>query len=168
MAFEKLIDESNAFYRAQNKAVIHKKPVPVQIVNVDYPRREMAKITEAYYQTPSTTDYNGIYKGKYIDFDAKESSVATSFALKNIHPHQIEHLASVALHGGIAFILIMFKKQDTVHLLPIEPLLTFVKRAEKGRKSITYEEVLTHGILVEQGYRPSIDYIKAVDQLIAR
>ena len=36
-----------------------------------------AVITEAYFRTPSTTDFNGIFKGRYIDFEAKETSNAT-------------------------------------------------------------------------------------------
>ena len=67
------IDEANAFYLARGLAVIHKKPVPVQIVKVSYPSRSAAVIQEAYFRTPSTTDYNGVYKGHYIDFDAKET-----------------------------------------------------------------------------------------------
>jgi recombination protein U len=51
------IDEANAFYLQRGTAVIHKKPVPVQIVKVEYPSRSAAVIREAYFRTPSTTDY---------------------------------------------------------------------------------------------------------------
>ena len=67
MALEKDINVTNMFYLSIDKAVIHKKPTPVTIVKVDYPARSAAKITEAYFKLPSTTDYNGIYRGKYID-----------------------------------------------------------------------------------------------------
>ena len=63
MELEKEINLTNKTYLACDLAVMYKKPTPVTIVHVDYPRRSAAKITEAYFKLPSTTDYNGIYKG---------------------------------------------------------------------------------------------------------
>ncbi|MER2115274.1 MAG: Holliday junction resolvase RecU, partial [Solibacillus isronensis] len=79
------LNETNMFYLHRNMANIHKKPVPIQIVKVDYPARSAAVIKEAYFRTPSTTDYNGVWNGYYIDFEAKETDSKTSFPLKNIH-----------------------------------------------------------------------------------
>ena len=73
MLFENALNTTNEYYRLHNKAIIYKKPTPIQVVKVDYPDRTKAKITEAYYKVPSTTDYNGVYKGKYIDYEAKET-----------------------------------------------------------------------------------------------
>jgi recombination protein U len=91
MNFETMINQTNDFYLDNDIAVIYKKPIPIQIVSVDYRVRSAARITEAYYKLPSTTDYNGIYKGRYIDFEAKETKSKTSFPIKNIHEHQVLH-----------------------------------------------------------------------------
>ena len=90
-SLEQDLNDSNAYYLESGRALIHKKPTPIQVVKVDYPARSAARITEAYYKVPSTTDYNGIYRGCPIDFEAKETASKTSFPFKNIHPHQIEH-----------------------------------------------------------------------------
>ncbi len=120
MSLEEDINVTNSYYLETNRAVIHKKPTPIQIVNVNYPKRSAAVITEAYFKQASTTDYNGIYQGKHIDFEAKETKNKTSFPLANIHEHQIRHMNAILKHGGISFFIIRFKKHDETYLYPGE------------------------------------------------
>ena len=166
MTFEAMINESNEYYLANDIAIIHKKPIPVQIVKVDYPSRVGAVIKEAYYKVPSTTDYNGIYKGQYIDFEAKETLNKTSFPLSNIHAHQIEHLKQIDEHGGISFVLLYLKAIDGIYLLESNDLVSYHNRSKNGRKSITFDEIREKGHLIKEGYAPRINYLKVVDYLI--
>ena len=165
MTLEKDLDRTNQFYLDSKKAVIHKKPTPVQIVNVDYPSRNKAKITEAYFKVPSTSDYNGIYKGRYIDFEAKETRNKTRFPFINIHAHQVEHMRQCHLSGGIVFLIIKFTVHDEVFLYPFEH---FVKHWDhflnNGRKSITYEDIKNESIILPMKYNPLYDYLAAVDE----
>ncbi len=166
MNLEEIINASNEYYLANDIAVIHKKPTPVQIVKVDYPSRNKAVITEAYYKTPSTTDYNGIYKGRYIDFEAKENNNQTSFPLANIHKHQISHLENIVKHGGIGFLIVSFNKYNEYYLLPFDILKTIWDEAKKGgRKSISYETFKEHGHLIKEGYLPRLSYLNVVNEI---
>ncbi len=165
MTLESDIELTNLFYLNQKIAVIHKKPTPVQVVNVSYPARNKAKITEAYYKTPSTTDFNGVFEGKYIDFDAKETNSKTSMPLKNIHPHQMEHLENVSLQGGITFLIVHFKQYNEYYLLPFHVLEMYWKQQydkEKGRKSIPYHVFKEQTFLIPFGYQPRLDYLSVV------
>ncbi|WP_214721028.1 Holliday junction resolvase RecU [Exiguobacterium sp. s192] len=165
MKLEKLINESNMFYLTHNRAIIHKKPTPLQIVQVDYPKRSAAVVKEAYFKQPSTTDYNGVYRGKYIDFEAKETNHKTSFPLKNFHPHQIEHMRQCVAHGGICFVIIRFSMYNVQYVLSVEHLFPWWEQLETGRKSIPLADIEHHGIKLETGAFPAIDYLPAVDEL---
>ncbi len=167
MTLESDIELTNAYYLTHDIAVIHKKPTPIQVVNVSYPARNKAKITEAYYRTPSTTDFNGLYKGQYIDFDAKETNSKTAFPLANIHDHQVRHLTDVKNHGGIAFLIVGWKAYNAYYLLRFEDFLPLWELSRKdGRKSIPYSYFKEKGILIPFSYQPRLDYLKAVDQLL--
>lgn len=164
--FETKLNETNSFYLQKEVASIHKKPTPVQIVKVDYPSRNKARIVEAYYRTPSTTDYNGIYKGYYIDFEAK-CCHSTSFSFNHIFPHQIEHLRRVDKMGGIAFLIIEFPLHNEVFILPASSLYEkYQASLSGGKKSISYKEFKEEAYIVKDGFNPWIDYLPILDILI--
>lgn len=160
------LNETNEYYLQMGLAVIHKKPVPVQIVKVEYPSRSAAVIREAYFRTPSTTDYNGVWNGRYIDFEAKETENKTSFPLKNIHDHQIHHMSQVVKQQGMAFMIIHFSSLQRYFIMHFEALEVFWNRmVAGGRKSIPLSEIEETAIEVAPGAFPPIDYLPALQQL---
>ena len=164
MNLEDELNQTNEYYRDIDKAYIYKKPTPIKITKVDYPSRDKAIIKEAFFSTPSTTDYNGLYKGYYIDFEAKETKSTTSFALNNIHPHQIKHLENIERHNGISFIIVRFTTINETYLLLTKTFKVFINNNE--RKSIPLEFFKENAYLIKDGYNPRIDYLKIIDQII--
>ena len=137
MRLENDINDSNKYYRELDKALI--------------------------YKTPSTPDYNGVYRGKYIDFEAKETKNKTSFPLFMIHPHQIKHLKKVVFHGGIGFFIIRFNYHNETYLVDSKLLIDKIENIDKS--SIPYSWFQSHGILIQEGLYPRLAYLKAVDEL---
>lgn len=161
MNLEEDLNLTNEYYLSNDIAVIHKKPTPIQIVKVSYPERSAAKIVEAYFRKPSTTDYNGIYRGKYIDFEAKETQTLT-FPFINISLHQIDHLDRIIKHGGIAFLIIAFTKLNEVYLLDASYMIDAYRNSK--RKSMTYETIKENGHLIRQSYLPRLHYLEVIDK----
>ena len=164
MSFEAELNDTNAYYKEKDLAIFNKRPTPVNIVKVDYSRG--AKITEAYFETQSTTDYNGVYKGRYIDFEAKSIHGKTSLPLANIPPQQIAHLKSVLEHGGIGFFLVDIVPLQKVYLLPASYVIDFYEKRE--RASIPVSEFPLHGKEVPQKYRPRYDFLPLIDELFLK
>ena len=162
MSLEEVINRTNQYYLSEDIAVIHKKPTPITIVKVDYPKRSAAKITEAYFKLPSTTDYNGIFKGRYIDFEAKECESNTSFPFSSIHAHQIEHLRSVLKQGAIAFIILRMVNYDKDFLIKADDFIAFYDRKE--RKSLPYSWIEEHGFVIGKSYIKPCDYLSIVTE----
>ncbi len=163
MSLEAEINLSNEYYLNNNIANIHKKPTPVVIVKVDYKSRKEAVINEAYFKVPSTTDYNGIYKGKYVDFEAKETKNKNYFPLANIHKHQIDHLKNIEYHNGISFLIIRFTLLNRTYLLESSKLSYFINNND--RKSIPLSYFEDNAFLIKDGYQPRIDYLKILDEI---
>lgn len=166
MALENDINVSNKYYLNNDIAVIYKKPTPIKIVKVNYQKRSTAKISEAYFKDPSTTDYNGIYKGKYIDFEAKECNSKTSFPFESIHIHQIEHLDKVEKHGAISFIVLKMAYYNETYLIKAKDFIKYYYKGE--RKSISYDWIKENGYLIEGKYTCPCDYLKKVDEVFKK
>lgn len=167
MTLEEEINESNKYYRSHDIAVIYKKPTPIQIVKVDYPKRSRAVIKEAYFRQASTTDYNGIYNGYYVDFEAKETKHKNTFPLKNFHQHQIDHLKACQKQGGICFVIIKYVLLKRYFIMPAQNLITYWdNQKHDGAKSIQFKQIVDCSIEINSSYNPTLPYIEAVQQLI--
>lgn len=135
---EDLINRTNEKYRENGLALIQKVPTPITPIQID---KQSRHITLAYFEQKSTVDYIGAVQGIPVCFDAKECGAET-FALQNIHAHQVAFMTDFEKQGGIAFFLIYYTKKDLFYYLPLSHLLVFWERAQKGgRKSFRFEEL---------------------------
>lgn len=135
---EDMINRTNETYAEKGLAVIQKVPTPITPIKID---KENRHITLAYFDQKSTVDYIGAVQGIPVCFDAKECATDT-FALQNIHEHQVDFMGAYEKQGGVAFFLIYFSQKDLLYYLPYAHLLKFWNRAkEGGRKSFRFEEL---------------------------
>lgn len=160
MDLEYLIEQANTYYKDEDIAYIYKKPTPIKVVKAEYSNKGK-RITDAFYEMPSTLDFNGLYKGYYIEFDAKVTENKTSFPISNVHPHQINHIKNIYNHQGIVFLIIMMN--NLYYLLPGKRFLEFIE--QEKRKSIPYDFIKENGYEIKLTLN-GLDYIKVVDKLI--
>lgn len=160
MDLENLINETNEYYVEKDIALIYKKPTPIGISEAVYTERGRI-IKNGYFKSPSTLDYNGVFQGKYIEFEAKETQSKTSFPLANFHEHQLTYIEKVLRHKGICFVLI--RMNNEVFLLKGEDLIAFLK--ENTRKSIPFTYLEEKGYKIKENYNPALDYLSVVKDI---
>ncbi len=160
MTLESDINITNDYYMDKKIALIYKKPIPIKVLKVNETK---TRIKDGFYEQKSTLDYSGIYKEKYLEFDAKETNSKTSFPLSNIHPHQINHIKNVLYYGGIAFLIIRFNYHNKTFLLKGNTLLEYLNTTD--RKSIPYDFFVNNCQVIALKYQPRLDYLKIIDIL---
>lgn len=135
---EDLINRTNEKYLESNLALIQKIPTPITPIKID---KEHRHITLAYFDQKSTVDYIGVVQGIPVCFDAKECAQDT-FALQNIHRHQVAFMDRFEKQKGIAFFLIYYSHREQFYYLPYAHLRYFWDRAQEGgRKSFRMDEL---------------------------
>ena len=160
MNLEDDLNSTNNYYIEKGKAYIYKKPTPIKLVKVDY---QKGKINEAYFAMPSTTDYNGIYNGKYIDYEAKETTNVKGFPLVNIHEHQINHIRNIYKENGICFLIVRFTKLNQTFLLMAKDFLEYIDNIHKSVITIDYFQ--EKGYLIKDKFIPRVDYLEIIDKM---
>ena len=118
--------------------MIQKIPTPITPIEIDKKSRH---ITLAYFDQKSTVDYIGAVQGVPVCFDAKESATDT-FALHNIHEHQVKFMGDFEAQGGVAFFVLFYTTRNKMYYMTFEEMDKFWKRMENGgRKSFRFEEL---------------------------
>lgn len=152
LKLEKLINKTNQYYLKEKIAVINKKPTPIKVLKI-----KNQKIVNGFFEKKSTTDYNGLYNGKYLDFDVK-SSIKTKINIKNHIPlHQLKHLELIDNHGGISFIILYFINENKFFVVPYKLL--------KRKKSLNIFDLEKKNLEIKITPNLILDYLNKVDQL---
>lgn len=137
-ALEDLLYYTNQYYHQQNLCRVDKVSTPIKVVDID----SSGMVTKGFFEKKSTVDFIGIIQGVFVAFDAKETHLK-SLPLSNIHAHQIEYMRDIDKQGGLAFIIIHFKFNDTYYLVPYEIIVSYYVSGPAGgpsaRKSIPYK-----------------------------
>lgn len=162
LAFENSLYISNQMYLRKRIAVINKRATPVKVV-----RSVGSFVKEGYFEESSTVDYDGVYRAKSIQFDAKSILTLDRFDLSRVKKHQYEHLLICHQLGAFCFLLIEFISQRKIYLLKFETLRSYMEVSKKGgRKSIRIEDFDVYAYEVEKylGGRVPVDYLTTVDK----
>lgn len=136
-ALEGLITLTNDYYKTHGYARVDKAATPVTVIELD----GKGLISKAYFEKKATVDFYGIVQGHYIAFDAKETNMG-SFPLKNLHAHQVDYMLDITKQGGLAFLIVHFKRHGTYYLLPFEIIHDYFMNTATGRKSIPYTDMI--------------------------
>ncbi len=135
---EELINNTNDIYKEHGLGLVQKIPTPITPIKMN---EDHSQITLAYFDQKSTVDYIGAVQSFPVCFDAKECNGST-FALANIHEHQVHFMDEYEKQGGISFLIIYFTSQDRLHYLRYAKLREFWDRMNSGgRKSFRTDEL---------------------------
>lgn len=161
-AFEQLLNFTNRQYERAGIALINKRPTPIKAT-----KTKGTRVLAGYFEEKSTVDYDGVYRGRAIYFEAKSTRERTRFDLANISQHQIDHLEKAERNGGICFFLIEFAAYKSTYFVPLSFIrLAIIHAQNGGRKSIPLEDFEVYGYLVNGSKRAVLDYLIHVDKLL--
>jgi recombination protein U len=165
--FEDAIMRSNLTYKYKKWACIEKtEPIFKPLPNGALPNRYRGNknIKVGYYEGKGFVDFFGVCQGRAIAFEAKSTTIRTSFPLSNISSKQYKDLEFWHKLGGIAFILVQFAKQHEVFVLKFKDLQKCWEESKKGgRKSIPYAFFNLNCDKVKATRGVILDYLDCLD-----
>lgn len=160
-AFEYTLDYTNKLYKNKGVALINKRPTPVKVI-----KSRGTRVLTGFFEAKSTVDYDGVYNGKAIYFEAKTTKLPR-FPLDMLHDHQAKYLDQVEKQGAISFLIVEMRRLQDVFLVPNNMLQKYIKNARAGgKKSISIDDLEVYAHLIESKNGVPLDYLSVVDDLV--
>ncbi|AXK51415.1 Holliday junction resolvase RecU [Spiroplasma alleghenense] len=156
MFLETIINHANEYYNDNNLALISKINVNINLIKV-----ENKQITKANFTKNFNCDYIGVYKGVYLEFEAKET-YKDYFSIVNLKPEQRKKLARVREHLGVAFLIIYFHNFNKYFIVDIEKIINL----DSKDKKIPVSWLEENGYELFMNKNIVLDYLNGVNQLI--
>ncbi|MGJ9460093.1 Holliday junction resolvase RecU [Oceanobacillus sp. CF4.6] len=161
MDFENTLNYTNQIYINQNRAIINKRPTPVKVL-----KSKGTRVLSGFYEEKSTVDYDGLYNGRAVVFEAKTTKLKR-LPLDMISNHQVKYLNDAEKQGAISFLIVEMRVTRDVFFIPNNMLQKYVKEAKNGgHKSIPIRDLEVYAQPVKTQKGVPLDYLSVVDQLI--
>ncbi|MCU4117091.1 Holliday junction resolvase RecU [Mycoplasma zalophi] len=157
MLLESIINKTNERYYLNQVAFFQKKELNIKFKKV-LNKNDKLQLKDAKIFSKSTVDYYGVYKGKFIAFEAKETD-SKLFSLSNIKKHQHKYLLDITQFGGIGFYIIFFKQFDCflyINCLEMDKIW-------KNKKSLSFEEATKISKKIHLIFPGILDYINCIN-----
>ncbi|WP_391591800.1 Holliday junction resolvase RecU [[Mycoplasma] cavipharyngis] len=121
MFTESLVKNSIHWYYTNNIAFFQKNHVPIKLSNVDKNNKKIHG-----YIAKSGLDYYGLYQGKYIEFEVKETE-NNVFELSQLKRHQLEQMQRIKQFQGISFLILNFITVEKIFFITADQIDHFKK-----------------------------------------
>lgn len=158
-ALEDLLFYTNQYYHQLGLCRIDKVSTPIKVVEIDH----QGMVTKGFFEKKSTVDFIGVVQGVCVAFDAKETNLK-SLPLNNIHPHQVAYMQDIDKQGGLAFIIIHFKFNDSYYLVPFEIIRAFYD--EGTRRSIPFKAMDERFLIKKERSGSILNYIVTMNEYV--
>lgn len=155
MFLETLINKTIRFYKQNNVALFHKLPLNIKFKSVSRVKNKLF-IEKGFIDQKSNTDYYGVYKGRYIAFEAK-STQKDVLPFSNLKAHQQNYLREIDKHGGVAFYIVAFTSDTEFFLIDYKLIDNLSK------KQLSIVEARKYGFPIELEYPGILDFIPIVN-----
>ena len=153
MYLETIVDNTIDYYNCNFIGIFRKQSLPIKIKSVN--KKEVVGIIK----NKADSDYYGLYKGKFIAIEAKETSLEF-FDMKLIRKHQIIFLLDVIQNRGLSYLIVYFSKTEHFYLVDFQTLWDYIKTINKKR---IYENWFSQNSFSLELFFPGwIDFIKKI------
>lgn len=155
---ESIINRTIKKCEQNNLGIFHKKEVPINFSGI-HSKDKSIVLEKAWIKSKSTTDYYGVFAGRFITFEAK-STHSDMLPLGNIKPHQLNYLNNVVKHDGVAFVIVAFLVYEEFFAFPIQHL------SKLRKKAITIQDARNLGISLTLIYPGVFNLIEAIKEIM--
>lgn len=116
MYLEELINNTISYYNNNDVGLFEKRYLPIAIKEIN-----KNKVT-GFLKEKSSVDYLGLYQGKHIEFEAKQTQ-NDYFSFNVFKNHQLKYLVKANMMGAISFLIIHFFNNDITICISINNLI---------------------------------------------
>ncbi len=154
MYLETIINNSITFFENNNIAILRKQSIPIHINNI------VNQNVDGFLIGKCDVDYYGIYKGRFIAMEAKQTS-SEYFDLNKIPDHQLKFLSDIFNHKGISLLIIYFVTNDVFFAIPYNEIKNI---SIKNKIYFNNSELLKYKC--ELYFPGRLDFLKIVDKYL--